>query len=90
MKKINYLKHDYLACSGNICVTDPENHLTTWFPDEAICTYKPLTKWQKNQIRTQKLFRQGKVSADLYFTKDMLEQMVRVRRPIGKDPDKAL
>ncbi len=82
--------HDYLACPGNICVTDPENYLRNWFPDEALCVYRPRPKWLKVQKKIQKLYLQGKMTLDKYFTLNDLEKIHAVRPGIkGRyNPDK--
>lgn len=75
------------ACEGNICVNDLDNSLRIWFPDEFICSYRPQTKWIKNQKKIQKLCKAGKISNDKYFTLAMLERMKVIRAGItGIDP----
>ena len=75
--------HDFMACPGNICVTDPENTFTNWYPDEAICVYKPRPKWLKRMIKIQKLFLDGKIRDDRYFMLKDLEKIRLVRKPRG-------
>ena len=82
--------HDFMACPGNICVTDPDNHLRNWYPDEAICIYRPRPKWLKRMIKIQKLFLKGEIAEDKYFMLKDLEEMKRVRKPRGSNPDRML
>lgn len=75
MKKL----HDYMACSGNICVTDPEKHLRTWIVGEPTCSNKPYTKWQKVQAKINRLLAKGKLkNTDSYFYLADLEKVKRV------------
>lgn len=75
--------HDSKACPGNICVSDPDNHFTNWYPDEAICVYKPRPKWLKRQIKISKLFLKGEINNDRYFMLQDLEKIKLVRKPRG-------
>ena len=67
--------HDYLACKGNICASDPENELRNWWPGELVCTATPYTKWQRVQIRINKLLLKNKLKNlnSYYFLKDLLK-----------------
>lgn len=75
-------------CAANICVSDTEPHLRTWYPDEVICTVRPMTKWIKKQRKIQKLFLAGKIERDRYFTMRILEDMYAVRKPEGINPER--
>lgn len=72
------MKHDSLACPGNICQTDPENYLRNWWSSEKVCTAKPYAKWQKVQIKINKLLAKGKFkNPDCYF---YLDDLLKIRR----------
>lgn len=71
--------HDFMACSGNICVTDPEKHLRTWIPGEPTCSNKPYAKWQKVQTKINRLLAKSKLkNPDSYFYLADLEKVKRV------------
>lgn len=71
--------HDFMACSGNICVTDPEKHLRTWIPGEPACSNKPYAKWQKIQTKINRLLGRGKLkNPNSYFYLADLEKVKRV------------
>lgn len=76
-------KHDSEACASNICETDPEKHLRTWFPDEEVCYSKPFKHWQKIQHRIHKFYLKGKLKfPDQYYTFDMLSKKHSVHQGI--------
>jgi hypothetical protein len=77
----------HLVCEGNICAGYPTEGLT-WFPDEAICTKRPFTKWQRKQMKIKKLAVTDEALRDTFFTVSDLMQMQRVRTGIrGRNPD---
>ena len=70
--------HDFMACQGNICQTDPENYLRNWWPGEKTCTARPYLKWQKVQNRLNKLLLVGKLKhPDTYY---FIEDLMKVGR----------
>lgn len=75
-------------CEAPICAGYPTEYLT-WFPDEKICRKVPYTKWQKAQIKIQKLYKQGLVKDGQYFIAEILENLRRIRRPRGIKSDSA-
>lgn len=84
--------HDYMNCQSNICQTDPENYLRTWYPDEEICIASPRERWQKVQAKIHRLYLRGKLKyLETYFFKKDLEKIQRVTKSvIGRNPERKL
>lgn len=71
--------HDYLSCHGNICAADPDKELRNWWPSEKVCSNKPYAKWQKVQVKINKLVSQRKLKRlDTYYFLKELEEIGRV------------
>ena len=69
----------YESCDCPLCPLEPSAH-TQWFPGEAICNSKVVTKppWVKTQRKIRRLFSKGLITADDCFTISMLEDIKRV------------
>ena len=86
MDNMNCNKDD---CTTTICPLDCHEK-AQWFPDEAICTSKSVTRpgWVKTQRKIQKLFLKGLVTDSECFTIPMLEGMKRVGKGVhGMKPE---
>ena len=82
------MRAHYLYCEAPICQGYPTENLL-WYPDEKICNKVPYTKWQKSQIKIQKLYLKDQIVSERYFTVKMLERMVSVRKGIrGRNSNK--
>jgi hypothetical protein len=49
-----------------------------WYPGEEICSIKPKNIVQKNQTKIEKLFNQGKIKDERFFTVRSLSRMERI------------
>lgn len=69
-------------CPAPICKDDNNpNYMkdVLWYPGEGICGKSPMTKWQRNQRRINKLVAKGTFkNLDSYFTADSLLKIGRV------------
>ncbi len=82
---MNYVHKD--NCASNICVDD-HNGNYYWFPNEAICTKRPLTKQQKTHRKIAKIALTDEKLKDTCFNWNMLSRIQRVAKGIrGKNPN---
>ena len=85
----------YLKCEAPICADTRGYDSPTWkkevlwYPDEKICQKGPYTKWQKRQVRLQKLLKAGKLKNPYTcYTAEMLEKIQYVRQGTkGRNPN---
>lgn len=84
------MRRHYLICEAPVCRDYDTIHLL-WYCDEPVCLQRPYTKWQKTQLKIQKLYKKGKVNPDRYFSAERLQRIRVVKEGIeGENPDKFL
>jgi len=77
-------------CNAPLCPLDEESLIHgVWYPEEEICR-KMDYAWIKKQKKIKKLWEQGKISSDFFFTVRMLNSLRRIKPGLkGANPDRA-